>query len=123
VDSEAEVDAITNLRRLRAVVQNLNIGFTNDGLRRGRKLAIDGGISRERLRTSADRSNECLLADTRTIVDEGVRAVEAVRSSEDEDHTYAAPSPQPIARPEAIEWVLRISQRSRGRELAISIQC
>jgi hypothetical protein len=91
VDMKAAVDSLENIRRFRAVVQHLNLGFSESMHRAGHKYAIP----------------------SRKGKDIGTHA------PEDDKNTNSGALPQPIkmTRDEGIDWVHHVLERSRGLEL------
>ena len=89
VDMKADVDSLENIRRFRAVVQHLNLKFSGTMHRRGHKYTIP----------SRKGNNDS--------------------SQEEKVHEDTADLPHPIkmTRNEAIDWVHRTLERSRGCEL------
>jgi hypothetical protein len=91
VDMKAAVDSLENIRRFRAVVQHLNLGFSESMHRAGHKYTIP----------------------SRKGKDIGTHA------PEDDKNTNSGALPQPIkmTRDEGIDWVHHVLERSRGLEL------
>ena len=102
---DAAIDSPANIRRLRAVIQHLNIEFAAGVRRRGHKYAIhlDSEESRDEYHPQDDEKD----------------------GSVDAEQTNDAPAncsrshshPQSLGRAESIQWTLRVLQRSRGHEL------
>ncbi|KAJ9655214.1 hypothetical protein H2201_008851 [Coniosporium apollinis] len=116
VDTHAAVDAAANIQRLRAVVQYLNLQFAERMRRYGHKYAIDRGHARRSGLSNGEVSVE----------DEAVSAPASSEEAPDEEFLASVledvcngvdPLPQNITRPRAVDWVLRVLQRTRGREL------
>lgn len=89
VNMKAAVDHVDNIRRFRAVIQHLNLSFSDRMHRVGHKYAIP-----------SSKGN-------------------AIGSYNDDDDVLPADIPAPIkmSRDEAIDWVHRTLERSRGCEL------
>ncbi|KAF2036298.1 GTP-binding protein [Setomelanomma holmii] len=87
VDMNAAVDSLENIRRFRAVVQHLNLNFSDRMHREGSKYRIPS-------RKGADGE-----------------------SKEFSDETNDLKGPMKMTREEAIDWVHRTLERSRGLEL------
>ena len=110
VDSKAPVDDSKNIRRLRAVVQHLNIEFSRTMRQRGRKYAwpqvtdaeTDGGLGEKK-----DSSNG----------QEGDDKLDASCDAQDCSDTIFHEAPMQLNRADAVEWVKRLLERSRGNEL------
>jgi hypothetical protein len=105
VNMEAAVDAKGNIRRFRAVVQHLNIKFS-DGMRlRGHKYAVGVGPG----------DDDMLVAETK-------EAQEELAKMKDDDDLSLLPKPKILTRKEATTWVKKTLERSRGYELPGTFQ-
>lgn len=100
VNIEAAVDSAENIRRFRAVIQHLNMEFANNMRRRGHKYAVGIGPGDDDI----DKAEE-------------EKAQSQLTSLEDEDISSLLPKPKTLTRKEAIEWVQKVLERSRGFEL------
>jgi hypothetical protein len=96
VDMEAAVDSLENIRRFRAVVQHLNLKFSDVMHRNGHKYAIPARKSKDF--KEGDTDNNDPKADTK-------------------DCTIGLPQPIKMTRDEGVNWVHRVLERSRGLEL------
>jgi hypothetical protein len=113
VDWEAPVDDGKNIRRLRAVVQHLNVQFAQTMRERGRKYAI------------ADTCNPKMDADITETAEGNQTAKESEEEEEEEetgdvrsctDTVFSGRSTY-LTRAQAVNWVQRLLERSRGNEL------
>lgn len=106
LDTDGNIESSTNIRRLRAVIQHLNLQFARQMRLRGRKYIIGNKKSPE------EEDND----------------LDAYSASENEAHDVGPASrsygwPPDIAKPKeltragAIDWVQQVLVRSRGREL------
>jgi hypothetical protein len=104
--SKAAVHEKTNVRRFRAVIQQMNLDFAQAMRQRGHKFAI----GKAKKNKEPDDSDE-----------EMTSANEASETEEfaDAEQSSGAMVSRPISvtRSEAMDWVLGILRRSRGREL------
>ncbi|KAH7119872.1 dynamin family protein-like protein, partial [Dendryphion nanum] len=100
VDMNAPVDSIENIRRFRAVIQFLNIRFADNMRLRGPKYAVGTGPGDD----ETDRGEE-------------EKAEDELASLVEEDDSTFLPRPEKLTRQEAIEWVQKVLERSRGFEL------
>ena len=100
INMEADVDSEENIRRFRAVIQHLNIQFADNMRLRGHKYAVGVGPG----------------DDDATITEE-LKVREELAKLDEDDVALFLPKPKPLSRKEAIEWVRKILQRSRGSEL------
>ncbi|OAL42618.1 GTP-binding protein [Pyrenochaeta sp. DS3sAY3a] len=100
VDMEAAVDASENIRRFRAVIQYLNIGFAKNMRLRGHKYAVGVGPGDDDIEVAEEEKAQSQLANLN-----------------DEDANTLLPKPKVLSREEAIEWVQKVLERSRGFEL------
>ncbi|KAF2464907.1 dynamin family protein-like protein [Lindgomyces ingoldianus] len=99
MDKKAAVDSTTNLRRLRAAIQYLNLRFAENMRLRGHKHAIGAGPG-----------------------DADFDIAEAEKAEEDLDaqgggDSILLPTPKKLSRKEGIAWVQTVLERSRGSEL------
>jgi hypothetical protein len=101
VNTKAAVEEEQNAYRFRAVVQHLNIQFAERMRQQGHKYSIDEETDTEK--DNCDASNEIFQFFGDKKVSKKIEKLSSV--------------PQRMAREEAIQWVLQIMQRSRGREL------
>ncbi len=91
------MDSLENIRRFRAVVQHLNLKFSELMHTRGHKYSIQSRKRDENTKTEHDTSDD-----------------EHDSSDDDRDDH---PCPIKMTRDESIEWVQRTLERSRGCEL------
>jgi hypothetical protein len=105
IDKDAAVDAAENVRRFRAVIQYLNITFANNMRLRGHKYTFGAGTS--------DDARE---------VEEDSKAQEELASLEESSQLDFLPKPTKLTRLEAISWVRKTLERSRGHELPGTFQ-
>ncbi|KNG50264.1 dynamin family protein [Stemphylium lycopersici] len=106
VKMDAAVDSSENIRRFRAVIQHLNMGFAKDMRLRGHKFAFESG--------PGDEEREAKEAT------EAQKELEKELSKE-EDFT-GLPVPKKLTRKEAVNWVKKTLERSRGYELPGTFQ-
>lgn len=112
VNMDAAVDASENIRRFRAVVQHINIAFANDMRLRGHKYSFGSGPGdNEKDTEEAEKARQDL---------------EKLYSADfDEDLALlleSKPKPKQLTRKEAVEWVMKTLERSRGYELPGTFQ-
>ena len=106
IDMEAGVDSTENIRRFRAVIQHLNMSFANDMRLRGHKFAFEAG--------PGDEERE---------IEEDTKAERELDELEDEEETPTfLPVPKKLTRKEAVCWVKKTLERSRGYELPGTFQ-
>ncbi|KAH5305161.1 hypothetical protein HBI23_183590 [Parastagonospora nodorum] len=106
INMEAAVDHSQNISRFRSVVQYLNLGFAKDMRLRGHKYGFGAG--------PGDREKD---------MEEDERAREELDQLEGEDaDVLFMPEPKQLTRSEAIEWVKKTLERSRGYELPGTFQ-
>ncbi|KAL9095009.1 MAG: hypothetical protein Q9165_002611 [Trypethelium subeluteriae] len=130
IDTETPLSATSNLRRLRAVVQYLNLRFAKRMRRLGHKYSVGRKQSVRDEDESIDANDQLEDeedgADGRS--DDGDPAPHDMSSEpsvdsqcEDEDddgvEDISAVGPQDLSRTDAEDWVLKVLKRSRGREL------
>jgi len=115
VDTESSVDSSANLCGLRAVIQFLNLSFAENMRRYGHKHQISK-------KTGADENIAGLLSlpvksplPCGDDSDKDVDAGETANNPPAEDLGLVVP--KKLNREEGLQWVLRVLQRSRGREL------
>ncbi|KAF2272877.1 putative dynamin GTPase [Westerdykella ornata] len=99
-DMNAGVDTRENIRRFRAVVQHRNKKFAETMRRQGHRYAI-----------------ECGPGDCEADVKEAEKAKKELASMDRDDLGAKLPKPKQTTRPQAIDWVQKILERSRGSEL------
>ncbi|KAF1360090.1 hypothetical protein EJ07DRAFT_165721 [Lizonia empirigonia] len=92
-DMEAAVDSMENIRRFRAVVQHLNLNFSDRMHRAGSKYQIPSRKS-----NTADAADDMAESDSPKV-------------------SVGTPRSKNMTRDEAIDWVHRTLERSRGLEL------
>ncbi|KAF2116621.1 P-loop containing nucleoside triphosphate hydrolase protein [Lophiotrema nucula] len=100
VQMDAAVDSAENIRRFRAVVQFLNVGFADNMRIRGHKFAIGAG--------PGDDDDDAA---------EDERAQEELNDLDDDVDSVLLPKPKSLTRDEAVAWVRKVLERSRGLEL------
>jgi hypothetical protein len=105
VNMDAAVDSTENIRRFRTVIQHLNIGFANDMRLRGHKFAFGSGPGDEERET-----------------DEETKAQEELEELGEDEKLSFLPTPKKLERKEAVEWVKKTLERSRGYELPGTFQ-
>lgn len=105
VSMDAAVHSSENIRRFRAVIQHLNIKFANDMRLRGHRYAFGAG--------PGDKEREA---------EEDAEAQGELESFEDSPDVVVHPKPKMLTREEAIEWVKKTLERSRGHELPGTFQ-
>ncbi|KAH6866866.1 dynamin family protein-like protein [Alternaria rosae] len=105
INMDAAVDASENIRRFRAVVQHLNINFATDMRLRGHKYAFGAG--------PGDEERE---------IEEDVKAQKELEDLEEHPGLMFLPKPTKLTRQEAIKWVKKTLERSRGYELPGTFQ-
>jgi hypothetical protein len=105
INMDAAVDASENIRRFRAVIQHLNINFANDMRLRGHKYAFGAGPG-----------------DEERDIEEDIKAQEELDSLDEHPGLMFLPRPTKFTRREAIEWVKKTLERSRGYELPGTFQ-
>lgn len=100
VDMDAAVDSTENIRRFRAVVQHLNIQFANNMRLRGHKFAVGIGPGDTDMDEAEDKQIQNELI-----------------NPADNGDTSLLPKPKILTRAEAVAWVQKVLERSRGFEL------
>jgi hypothetical protein len=101
VDMKAPVDSLENIRRFRAVVQHLNLNFSDRMHRVGNKYRIPSRKGKD-----ADNENE----------DKGIGNLRSFIDAPDSE-AGSMTVPIKMTREEATNWVHRTLERSRGLEL------
>ncbi|KAF2499712.1 Dynamin family protein [Lophium mytilinum] len=113
----AAIDSPENIRRLRAVIQHLNIQFAAKMRKVGSKYRI--GSSQHGHSHVKDASDDSELEDVEESpsreAEEDDTATESI--SEATSVSITAPPQKSLSRQAAISWVLKVLQRSRGSEL------
>lgn len=104
VDMNADVHSVENVRRFRAVIQDLNMKFAENMRRQGHKFAIaaDPGDDKD----AADEDGDTQLP----VEDEGSQKISFLRR------------PKVLSRKEGVEWVKKTLVRTRGFELPGTFQ-
>jgi hypothetical protein len=105
INMEAAVDASENIRRFRAVIQHVNITFANDMRLRGHKYGFGPGPG-----------------DNKKDAEEDQKAREDLDKLGDEEALLFLPKPKQLTRKEAVHWVKKMLERSRGYELPGTFQ-
>ncbi|KAJ4297535.1 hypothetical protein N0V90_005427 [Kalmusia sp. IMI 367209] len=104
INMKAAVDSTENISRFRAVIQHLNLGFAENMRLRGHKYAVGVG--------PGDDDNE--QAEEQKVQEELAKVTD--------DDTSFLPKPKSLTRKEAIGWVKKTLERSRGYELPGTFQ-
>lgn len=104
VNMDTAIDSFKNIRRFRAVVQHLNIGFAQDIRLKGHKYAFGKGPG-----------------DDERDAEEEEMALRELENLELND-VVVSPKPEKLSRDEAVDWVKKTLQRSRGHELPGTFQ-
>jgi GTPase Era involved in 16S rRNA processing len=104
---EAPVDHAENIRRFRAVVQHVNIAFANDMRLRGHKYGFDAGPGDNERDTEEDKKAKEDLDKLK---------------GDDDAMSMFLPKPKQLTREEAVQWVKKTLERSRGYELPGTFQ-
>lgn len=104
VNMDAAVDSSDNVRRFRAVIQHLNLAFAEDMRLRGHKYAFGKGPGDD------DRDAE----------EEAKALVELEKL--DLDDAVLSCKPKKLSRDEAVDWVKKTLERTRGYELPGTFQ-
>ncbi|EDU48560.1 GTP-binding protein [Pyrenophora tritici-repentis] len=105
ISTDANVDSTENIRRFRAVIQHLNMAFANDMRLRGHKFAIGAGPS-----------------DDKKDIEEDAKAAKELAGQKGGDTSSFLPVPKHLTRNEAVGWVKKTLERSRGFELPGTFQ-
>jgi hypothetical protein len=105
VSMDAAVHSSENIRRFRAVIQHLNIRFTDDMRLRGHRYAFGVGPGDEEREAEEDE-----------------KAQGELDSFEGSPDMVVRPKPKMLTREEAVEWVKKTLERSRGHELPGTFQ-
>ncbi|XP_014560166.1 hypothetical protein COCVIDRAFT_23652 [Bipolaris victoriae FI3] len=107
INKDAAVDSSGNIRRFRAVVQHFNMGFAKDMRLRGHRYKFEAGPgdderdSREAMEAQKELEREL---------------------KQEKDTTTCLPVPKKLSRGEAVEWVKKTLEHSRGYELPGTFQ-
>ena len=108
VDINAAVDAPSNVQRLRATIHHLNFRFVHTIRCSGHKYAIMA-----KLNTGKHvKLRERFVDDDSDDTDSWPQLEDAEQECTEDIRT-----PQKLSRRKAVDWVLRVLQRTRGREL------
>lgn len=100
VDMTAGVDSKANIRRFRAVIQHLNLRFADNMRLRGHRYAVGSGPGDDDIDlTDEDKAQQDLAA------------------LGDKSLSLFLPNPKKLTRSEAVAWVQKVLERSRGSEL------
>ncbi|USP81055.1 hypothetical protein yc1106_08329 [Curvularia clavata] len=99
INMNAAVDSSENIRRFRVVIQHLNMKFAKDMRLRGHKYLLG----------AADD-------------DEAAKELKKLKEQEESDDLTGLPVPKKLTRDEAIQWVKKTLERSRGYELPGTFQ-
>jgi hypothetical protein len=99
-DMDARVDTGENIRRFRAVIQHQNKQFADAMRRQGHRYTIASG-----------------LGDDDVDITEAGEAYTELANLDKKDFGSLFPKPKDLSRGEAIDWVLKVLERSRGNEL------
>ncbi|KAF1830354.1 hypothetical protein BDW02DRAFT_601747 [Decorospora gaudefroyi] len=105
INMDAAVDSPENIRRLRAVVQHLNMGFAKDMRLRGHKFAFGAGPG-----------------DVEHDTEEETKAQKELEELEEDETLVLLPVPRKLTRKESVDWVKKTLERSRGYELPGTFQ-
>jgi hypothetical protein len=106
INMDAAVDHSQNIRRFRAVIQHVNIAFANDMRLRGHKYGFGAG--------PGDRDED---------KEEEKKAQEELdKLGQDKEALIFKPKPRQLTRKEAVQWVKKTLERSRGYELPGTFQ-
>jgi hypothetical protein len=98
VDMDAPIGSEANIKRFRAVVQHLNYQFAENIRRRGHRFQIKPGeaVGKDKAEDKEDDEDD---------------------KSDKDDDDPSLPKPKRMSRDEAIAWVKKVMERSRGTEL------
>jgi hypothetical protein len=105
INMEAAVDHTENIRRFRAVVQHVNLTFSNDMRLRGHKYGFGAGPGDKDKDTEAEQ-----------------KAREELEKLGEKDDNSLLPKPKQLTRKESVQWVKKTLERSRGYELPGTFQ-
>jgi hypothetical protein len=108
IDMEAPVDHAENIRRFRAVVQHVNIAFANDMRLRGHKYGFGAGPGDNEKDAEEDKKAK--------------EELEKLTEDDDDATSMFLPKPKQLTRDEAVQWVKKTLERSRGFELPGTFQ-
>lgn len=109
VNMDAAVDSAANIRRFRAVIQHLNIDFAKNMRLVGHKYAVGTGPGDDDLEKDEEVEAQNQL--------NGLEAQYQLDDPEAENISPLLPKPKILTREEAIGWVQKVLERSRGYEL------
>ncbi|KAI9690440.1 MAG: hypothetical protein M1822_009403 [Bathelium mastoideum] len=110
IETEDAVDADSNIKRFRAIVQHLNFEFARSMRLRGHKYQLveePNGVS--------DPVNKLPTADEEYLKHPPHKVIDEISSSEASE--CESQLPKKMTFKEVEDWVLKILKRSRGREL------
>lgn len=113
VEMDAPVDGPENIRRFRAVVQHVNIAFADNMRLRGHKYGFGAGPGDEEKDIEEDEKVRRELEALDITDSEAVAGTVA---------TSSKLKPKQLTREEAVDWVKKTLQRSRGYELPGTFQ-
>ena len=102
IDVQSEIDSDSNVRRLRALVQDLNLKFSRNMQLYGHRYQIP----KSKAQQDADKADDPLAPVT-----------EPTNAESDEGGEENDMAPTYLSRAKAIDWVLKLLRRSRGTEL------
>jgi hypothetical protein len=105
INMEAAVDNNENIRRFRAVIQYVNLTFSNDMRLRGHKYGFGAGPGDKDKDTEAEE-----------------KAREELEKLGEKDEGSLLPKPIQLTRKESVQWVKKTLERSRGYELPGTFQ-
>ncbi|KAF2810357.1 Dynamin family protein [Mytilinidion resinicola] len=115
----AAIDAPENIRRLRAVIQHLNIQFAAKMRKVGSKYRIgsprNGGS--HSMDVEIDSEDEEGGNKTNTVSEDEADDTDTDSIHDDTSGSISAPLQKNLSRQAAVSWVLQVLQRSRGSEL------
>ncbi len=100
IDMKVPVDDVNNIRRFRAVIQHLNITFAKNMRLRGHKYSFGAG--------PGDDNEE---------IEEQNKAKEELMNTDHSNELDIDSFPENLTRDEAVQWVKKTLERSRGYEL------
>lgn len=105
INMDAAVDASENIRRFRAVIQHINIIFANDMRLRGHKYGFGAG--------PGDKEKDA---------EDDKKAKEDLDKLRENGAVSFLAKPKALTRQEAVQWVKKTLERSRGYELPGTFQ-
>jgi hypothetical protein len=109
ISMNAAVDHVENIRRFRAVIQHVNLGFANEMRLRGHKYSFGAG--------PGDKSKD---AKEEEKAREELEQLEKI--GQNDSSTAFLPKPKQMTREEGVQWVKKTLERSRGYELPGTFQ-